>query len=195
MANYCERLTEAAGRFPDRVAIEMMSEAGLLTMTYRALADRAATCAAALAARGVQRGDRVAILADNGAAWIAAYFGILRLAAVAVPLDTAYRAPQISAVVSSCRPRVVLTTPRYEAYAREGASGAGGDAPAVVGLEDLGPGPSALGPRTNTSATSGPGPSALGPGDAPPIAEAAAGDPAVHPLHVRHDDRSRRASC
>lgn len=43
--------------------------------------------AAALAGCGVNPGDRVAIMAEPGAAWAAAFLGVLRRAAVAVPLD------------------------------------------------------------------------------------------------------------
>ena len=47
--------------------------------------------AAWLADASVARGDRCALLAENDAHWCAAYLGVLRLGAVAVPLDTAYK--------------------------------------------------------------------------------------------------------
>jgi long-subunit acyl-CoA synthetase (AMP-forming) len=45
--------------------------------------------------------DDVAILGDNDGRWIAAYLGILRLGATAVPLDTAYKAGQVRTVMEN----------------------------------------------------------------------------------------------
>ena len=64
--------------------------------------------AAWLAAHGVAAGDRCAILADNDAAWCAAYLGILRIGAVAVPLDTNYSAAQVATIVRDASPRVLF---------------------------------------------------------------------------------------
>ena len=52
--------------------------------------------AAWLAAHGVGYGDRCAILADNDARWCAVYLALLRLGAIAVPLDTNYVATQVA---------------------------------------------------------------------------------------------------
>ncbi|HWC06255.1 MAG TPA: AMP-binding protein, partial [Gemmatimonadota bacterium] len=51
------------------------------------VARQAETIAAALAARGVEPGDRVALHLNDGPVWHAAFFGALRAGAVAVPLD------------------------------------------------------------------------------------------------------------
>ncbi len=67
-------------------------------------------------------GDRVAILADNDARWCAAYLGILRIGAVAVPLDTAYKPEQIATVVRSSGARLVFADERHIDSARSGAT-------------------------------------------------------------------------
>src|SRR3989442_769803 len=75
------------------------------------------------------RGDGCAILADNDARWCAAYLGVLQLGCVAVPLDTAYKGPQIAALLRDSGARVLFTAPKYLPAAREAAapppSGAG----------------------------------------------------------------------
>jgi long-chain acyl-CoA synthetase len=124
--NFAGRIFEAALRFPDRPAIEVVRASGLETTTYAALMNDASRFRSWLVSEGVRPGNTVAILADNDAAWIAAYLGILGLGAVAVPLDTAYKPAQIRAVLKDSGARVLFTTPKYAVAAREAApSGAG----------------------------------------------------------------------
>ncbi|HZH23666.1 MAG TPA: AMP-binding protein, partial [Solirubrobacteraceae bacterium] len=59
-------LSGAAGRHPDRVAAEAPGE----SVTYRELLRRAVRVAGALHARGVHRGDRVALTLDPGLAFV-----------------------------------------------------------------------------------------------------------------------------
>ncbi len=100
VSNFYDRIAEAASRFPDRPAIERIGAAGVETTTYRALLDEAGRVAAWLGVVGVGAGDRVAILGDNSARWIAVYLGILRHGAVAVPLDTAYKPAQVQTILA-----------------------------------------------------------------------------------------------
>lgn len=54
------------------------------------IADRAERTAAALAAYGVQTGDRVALALNDGPLWHAGFFGTLRAGGVAVPFDLSF---------------------------------------------------------------------------------------------------------
>jgi long-chain acyl-CoA synthetase len=121
MQSLYEQFVATAERFPQRVAIEVQRRDGLETYRYDELARMIEQAAAWLAARGVGPGDRCAILADNDARWCAAYLATLRLGAVAVPLDTAYKAGQVATVIGSCRARLILTTPRYLDISAQGA--------------------------------------------------------------------------
>ena len=56
---------------------------------------------------------------------MAAYLGILRIGAVAVPLDTAYKAAQVSTVLENSGARLLFTTPRYLDTARDAVASAG----------------------------------------------------------------------
>ena len=113
MHNFYEQFAAAALRVPNRPAIEVLRRDRVDTFTYRRLETMAARMAAWLAARGVAPGDRCAILAENDAHWCAAYLGVLRLGAVAVPLDTAYKAYQVARLAADCHPRVIFTSPRH----------------------------------------------------------------------------------
>jgi len=113
MHNFYEQFTAAARRVPERPAIEVQRRDRVDTFSYRRLEAMAARMASWLAARGVAAGDRCAILAENDAHWCGAYLGVLRLGAIAVPLDTAYKATQVARLAVDCRPRVVFTSLRH----------------------------------------------------------------------------------
>jgi long-chain acyl-CoA synthetase len=113
MANFYGRVADAAARFPALHAIELQTPDALLPTTYQQLTTEATEFASWLNARGVVTNDRVAILGDNTARWISAYLGILRLGAIAVPLDTAYKAGQIRTVLDNSGARLIFTTGRY----------------------------------------------------------------------------------
>jgi o-succinylbenzoate---CoA ligase len=76
-------LSAAAGRHPDRVAVESPGEQA----TYRELLLRAVRAAGALHMRGVRRGEPVALMLDPGLPFVEALHGCLLLGAPAVPVD------------------------------------------------------------------------------------------------------------
>jgi long-chain acyl-CoA synthetase len=118
-----EVFAATAERCADRSAVVLQRASGSETWAYRRLHAQALSCAAWLAARGVRAGDRCAILADNDGSWCAAYLGILRLQAVAVPLDTNYTPAQVATIVRDASPRVLLVNTRLQDIAREATAG------------------------------------------------------------------------
>jgi acyl-CoA synthetase (AMP-forming)/AMP-acid ligase II len=64
--------------------------------------------------RGVARGDRVAILAHNGIEYVAAWFGALKLGAIAVPLNPANDPGSLAGCISDCGARVLYVGPRLD---------------------------------------------------------------------------------
>lgn len=80
-------LTASADRDADAVAVTH----GQGNVTYGALETRTNRLAQLLRDRGVRRGDRVALLADNGADYVAGYFGILKSGACCVALNSQNR--------------------------------------------------------------------------------------------------------
>jgi long-chain acyl-CoA synthetase len=122
LANFYQLFAAAAAKFPDRPAIEVLRESPPVeSWTYAELEADAGRWSAWLVERGVQPGDRCAILADNDARWIGAYFGILRIGAVAVPLDTNYKAHQVRTVAADCGARVIFTTQKFSGVVAEAA--------------------------------------------------------------------------
>ncbi len=77
-----------AAHTPRAIALQELDERGRLRNTAFAELHRGAEAfAAGLHALGVRRGHTVAVLLPNSARWVRAYYGIMRLGAVAVPLE------------------------------------------------------------------------------------------------------------
>ena len=78
------------------------------TLTYAELDDRAARAAAALAALGVVREDRVAILCRNRIEFFEILFACGKLGAILVPLN--WRAPttELASIMDDCTPRALV---------------------------------------------------------------------------------------
>lgn len=106
------RFVNAAKRFDTRTAIEVQRRDGVERHDYRDLRRMSEAWARRLRAGGLVAGDRCAILGDNDANWCAAFLGIQRVGAVAVPLDTSYRPEQVAALVADSGATVLCAAPR-----------------------------------------------------------------------------------
>lgn len=105
-------LAQAAAR-PEQLAVIVQGEGEPERFTYAEVRRMAAAVAADLRSRGIKRGERCAILAPNHARWCAVFLGILEHGAVAVPLDTAFNAEQISKLLRDSDCRVVFADPEH----------------------------------------------------------------------------------
>src|SRR5262249_12437525 len=106
-----ECLSHWAERTPDAVFVREPDHGRV--HTYGAVAARVGRIRASLRRLGVARGDLVAILAENGAAWVAGYLGILAQGAVAVPLNTRHVAGDLDRVLERGVPAAVFAAPGY----------------------------------------------------------------------------------
>ena len=105
--NLARVLADGADRHPERTALLFEGE----RISYRELDGRAAVAAAALGAQGVEADDRVAIKLPNTPDYVAAYFGALRLGAIAVPLNVLLAQPEIDARLEAATPRAFVDRP------------------------------------------------------------------------------------
>lgn len=78
------------------------------TLDHRALEERSARCAAWLRAAGVTRGDRVAIVLSNRAAFLETVFAAARIGAIALPINTRLAPPELRQIFDDAEPRVLL---------------------------------------------------------------------------------------
>ncbi len=94
----------------DRVAVADHHGGGWAPMTYGELDRRSSAVAGWLAAQGVEPGDRVVLLAESGGDWAAAFLGILRRGAIAVPLDVKLGAGELAPLVARSEPSAALVS-------------------------------------------------------------------------------------
>ncbi|MFJ2833642.1 AMP-binding protein, partial [Streptomyces sp. NPDC087263] len=89
------------GRSPDAVAV--VGEGGL-EWSYAELDERSDRVAGVLAARGVGRGDLVAVVLGRSAELVAVWLGVVKAGAGFVPVDPAYPAERIAWMVGDSAP-------------------------------------------------------------------------------------------
>jgi long-chain acyl-CoA synthetase len=110
MANL-RNLGDLIGRDRDlaKIAIiDLGGEAGPREISYAQIDTMANGVARGLMARGLARGDRVAILSANRAEYLAAYFGIMRAGLVAVPINFKFPRQTIHFVVEDCGAKLIF---------------------------------------------------------------------------------------
>ena len=78
-------------------------------ITYRELAEDSSRFAHYLERRGIQRGQRVAIMLDPSRAFYTAMFGVIKRGAIAVPLFTLFGPDGIRLRVHDCQPALIVT--------------------------------------------------------------------------------------
>ncbi len=97
---------------PDRPLLAVRDGSEVVTVGAAAFRDRVRAIAAGLVARGVEPGDRVALLSRTSLAWVEADHGILAAAAVTVPIYDSSSASQIERIVTdSGAVLVIVETP------------------------------------------------------------------------------------
>jgi crotonobetaine/carnitine-CoA ligase len=81
--------------------------AGGETLHYSAACEVAASMAGALRAAGVRVGDRVALMCGNRFEFMRIFLGCAWLGAIAVPINTASRGPQLQHILRNCGARLM----------------------------------------------------------------------------------------
>ncbi len=112
-----ERFDLDARTFPaivERAAAEFGSLEGLVDgdrrLSFAQLAEAVDEAARAFIARGVERGDRVAVWAPNSGDWVIAALGALRAGAVVTTVNTRFKGGEAAHVISTAGARMLLTT-------------------------------------------------------------------------------------
>ncbi len=102
-------LDSSCAKFGDLPAVGMAMEKAL---TYHEFHDRIFALAARMNREGVKKGDHVAILAENSHNWGIAYFAVIRLGAVAVPILPDFPEMDVHHILNEMKVKVLFITQR-----------------------------------------------------------------------------------
>ncbi|MEW5944557.1 MAG: AMP-binding protein [bacterium] len=110
MSNWLDILTEVYG---DRASIYLEKELDYpffkgKTITYRAAMEFVNRIGNALLKQGIGEGDRVVLITSNRVELVFACFAVMKIGAIAVPLNFMFRAPEIKYIVENCGARCVI---------------------------------------------------------------------------------------
>jgi fatty-acyl-CoA synthase len=109
--NASDLLTQRAFLTPQREAL-LELETGR-RFTYAALNERANRAANFLKREGVQKGDRVSILAHNSVVYIDLLYGLAKIGAIFAPLNWRLVSAELTYIVNDCRPKILLCSSEF----------------------------------------------------------------------------------
>ncbi len=137
-------LQATASEKPDKTAIIFDDR----RISYAELDRAARGVAAGLRARGIEAGDKVALLVPNVPEFTIAYFGILYAGAAVVPINVLAAAPEVAYFLEDSNARLLVVHPLFEEPGRAGArergvpivvAGGGGGADSLEALAETAP--------------------------------------------------------
>ncbi|HEX8438839.1 class I adenylate-forming enzyme family protein [Archangium sp.] len=110
-------LQHSARRLPDKVALVCRGR----RLTYATLEARANALAHALVRRGVQRGDRVLVFAENGVEAVISFWGVLKANAVVSMIHPQTKVDRLAWLLNDCRAAGLITEAPLAGIAAEAA--------------------------------------------------------------------------
>jgi long-chain acyl-CoA synthetase len=119
--NIVEAFLQAAERYPGKTAFHWF-DAGWNTLTYRDFSRQVRAGAALLLRRGMQRGDRVAIVSENRHEWCSAYLSVLMTGGIAVPMDAQLGVEEIGNLLADSGAHFVFHSSKTLRNAADAAS-------------------------------------------------------------------------
>ena len=125
-------LRRTADVFPARIAIVH----GPHRQSWAETHERCRRLASALAARGIARGDCVAIIAPNTPAMVEAHFGIPMLGAVLNALNTRLDAATVAFILAHGEAKLVLVDREFAPLMQDALARLEGPAPIVIDIND-----------------------------------------------------------
>ena len=108
--NLAELLTATARIRGDQEAIISMES----RLSYNQLVDFIDSLSSNLNHKyGIKKGDRVAIMLQNGWEYAVSFFALMKLGAIAVPLNTAYKGEEFAFQVNDSGSKMVITNSKF----------------------------------------------------------------------------------
>ncbi|MEA2411254.1 MAG: long-chain acyl-CoA synthetase [Thermoleophilaceae bacterium] len=135
MTNLTGVLADTVAEHGDRTALKLDD----LEIPYTALQEGSARVAGLLRARGVEPGDRVGLMLPNLPYFPFAFFGVLRVGAIVVPMNPLLKEREVAFHLSDSGAKVLLAWTQFAEPAQKGSDDAGAECVVVEpdGFEQL----------------------------------------------------------
>src|SRR5438093_4581111 len=105
--NIFSALERSKNRYPDKEAIVFGSD----RITYAQLYEQAYRLSSALKEiANLHKGERVALFLPNRPEFVASYYAVVRLGAIAVSLNVMLKRDEVKFILNDCEAKIVITT-------------------------------------------------------------------------------------
>ena len=132
--NFLQNILERLAAAPARVVLEEMHPGGRVSATAGSLLERMAAARAFLAAAGLRKGDRCALLASNSILWVALDMAAMTDGIIVVPLYTRQAPAELAAMIRDAQPAILCCG---DGALRDALLAAMPDAPRTVLLDEI----------------------------------------------------------
>jgi len=105
--NFLQEIFASLAAAPERVVLEEMRPEGGVSTTAKALLERIAAARAFLAAAGLGKGDRCALLAPNSIDWVALDVAAMAEGVLVVPLYARQAPAELAAMIRDAQPALI----------------------------------------------------------------------------------------
>jgi long-chain acyl-CoA synthetase len=122
-----------AAKRPNKTAVSFLGT----SYSYGKLLDVAERFAAALASRGLKKGDRIVMYIPNSIQFVVSWLGIQRLGAVSVPITPIYTSFDLKYIASDTHAKAVICADRNYGYVKQAMADTAIEQVIVTNLADL----------------------------------------------------------
>lgn len=97
----------------NKISLGMKSNLGWNELTFRGLGVLSRRLGSFLIKKGINKGDKVAILSESMPEWGAALFASILSGATTIPLDIKLTEFELNSILNDCKPKVILVSNAY----------------------------------------------------------------------------------
>ncbi|OPX30413.1 MAG: hypothetical protein B1H08_01790 [Candidatus Omnitrophica bacterium 4484_171] len=108
--NIFEAFLAAYNKYPSKDIIYYKKDKNYAHLTYKGLYKQIESLSSFLLENNIKKGDKVAIVIDNGPSWPIAFLGLMRIGAVAVPMNHKLEYEEIELFLRHSESKIVLTS-------------------------------------------------------------------------------------
>src|SRR5690625_2636269 len=113
--NIGSSLTRNANRLPDKIAFKFEDS----TYTYKEMNEQVNRLANGLIARGITKGDKVALMMKNSDLFVMAFYAIMKTGAVAVPINFRLTDHEVAYILDDSDAAALFFDPDYDALIQQ----------------------------------------------------------------------------